>query len=99
MAAYMIIIAKIHDRERMLTEYSAPTAELIKTFGGRYLVRSPMVTALEGSLGEGVSVVVSEWPDRAAIDAFWNSPEYAPLKAGRQPFADCEIMIVESPSG
>lgn len=97
MTAYMVVFAKIHDRERFLTEYGKPTASLIGKFGGEYLTRTPAVSVLEGDFGEGVSSVISKWPDRAAIEKFWNSPDYAPLKAARQPLADCHVMIVEQP--
>ena len=98
MAAYMIVFAKIHDRDRFIKEYGAPTAQLIERFGGQYLVRAPGVTTLEGGLFEGTSAVISKWPDRAALDAFYTSPDYAPLKAAREQISDVNIMVVEDPS-
>lgn len=98
MAAYMIVFAKIHDRDRFIKDYGAPTAELISKFGGEYLLRAPGVTALEGGLFDGTSAVISKWPDRAALDAFYTSPEYAPLKAVREGIADVNIMVIEDPS-
>jgi uncharacterized protein (DUF1330 family) len=97
MAAYMIVFARVKDRARFLEEYGKPTAALIGKFGGRYVVRAPGAQAIEGGYGDGASVVVSEWPDRAALERFWNSPEYAPLKAVRQPLADVDIVVVEQP--
>ena len=98
MAAYMVVFARIKDRERFIKEYGMPTAEVIKKFGGEYLVRSPKVTPIEGSFGDGASAVISKWPDRVAIEKFWNSPDYQPLKQARQPLADCDVVIVEDPS-
>jgi uncharacterized protein (DUF1330 family) len=97
MAAYMVIVARIKDRVRFIEEYGKPAADLVARMGGRYVVRAPGAHALEGGYGEGASVVISEWPDRAAIDRFWNSPEYASLKAMRQPFADVDVLVVEQP--
>ncbi len=98
MAAYMVVFAKIHDREKFLNEYGKPNSALIGKFGGEYVTRTPKVSVLEGEFDDGVSAVISKWPNRAAIEAFWSSPEYAPLKAARQPLADCKVMIVEDPS-
>lgn len=97
MAAYMIIVARIHDRERFVAGYGPAAAELVTRFGGRYVMRAPGAVALEGMAGEGASVVISEWPDRAAALAFWNSPEYAEVKRLREGLADVEVILAEAP--
>ncbi len=97
MPAYMIVFADIHDRGRFISEYGAPAGELVAKFGGEYMVRAPGVASLEGGLFDGQSAVISKWPDRGAIERFWNSPEYTELKAVRAPLADCHVMIVEGP--
>ena len=95
MSAYMIVFAKIHDRDRFISEYGMPTAELIKDYGGEYVLRGPGVEALEGGMFDGTSAVISKWPSKEAIKAFWNSEAYTKLKAARQPLADAHVMIVE----
>lgn len=98
MSAYMIVFARVNDRQRFVAEYAAPTAALIARFGGEYVVRAPGVEALEGGLFDGASTVISKWPDKAAIRRFWDSPEYQALKVARQPLAEAHVMIVEEPA-
>lgn len=98
MAAYMIVFARVKDRQRFLTEYAAPTAALIARQGGEYVVRAPGVESLEGGLFDGASAVISKWPDKTAIRRFWNSPEYEKLKSARQALAEAHVMIVEDPA-
>ena len=95
MSAYMIVFAKIHDRDRFINEYGIPTAKLIGEFGGEYVLRGPGVEALEGGLFDGTCAVISKWPSKDAIKAFWNSDAYEKLKEARQPLADAHVMIVE----
>lgn len=97
MAAYMIIAASIADRERFVSGYGKAAAELVARFGGRYVLRAPGALGLEGAFGEGASVVISEWPDRESALAFWNSPEYAEVKALRDGLADVQVLLVEAP--
>jgi len=97
MAAYMIVFAVVKDRARFLAEYGLPTAALIEKFGGEYVLRAPGVESLEGGLFGGASAVISRWPDKAAIRRFWDSPEYAGLKAARRPLAEAHVMMVGEP--
>lgn len=98
MAAYMIVFARIHDRARFLEDYAKPTADLMARFGGEYVVRAPGVEAWEGGLFDGASAVISRWPDKAAMKRFYNSADYAPLKAAREAISEAHIMVVEDPA-
>lgn len=98
MAAYMIVFCRIRDRARFIEAYAKPTAALVSRFGGEYIVRTPKATILEGDFGEGMASVVSKWPSRDALDAFYNAPDYQPLKAARMAISDCHILIAEDPA-
>ncbi|MGB6228552.1 MAG: DUF1330 domain-containing protein, partial [Litorimonas sp.] len=95
---YMIITAKVHDRDAFLSGYAAATAPLVERFGGRYVMRAPGATVLEGDLADGASVAISEWPDREAALRFWNSPDYAKARPLRDGLADVQVLIVEAPA-
>ena len=95
MPAYMIVTVRVHDREQFLEVYGKPTAALIARFGGKYIVRGPGCESFEGTRANGLAAVVSEWPNKAAIEAFWNSPEYQPLKAARQAISEADVQVVE----
>lgn len=94
--AYMIITAKLSNREQFLNTYSKVVPGLVDKFGGRYLLLSPGATTLEGDWGDGVSMAVSEWPDREAALAFWNSPEYEEAKKLRAGLGEFQVMLIEA---
>ena len=98
MPAYMIILARVHDREKFMSGYAPAAGALVDKFGGRYVLRAPGAVSLEGSLPDGQSVVISEWPDMAAAKAFWESPEYQEIKKLREGICDVEVTLVEAPS-
>ena len=95
MPAFLIIRAQVHDRAAFAAGYAPAAAALVARFGGSYLVRAPRPEALEGD-DAGGSVVVSQWPDRAAALAFWHSAEYAEVRRLRAGLADVQVLLVES---
>ncbi len=98
MPAYMIITAQVSDRAAFMAGYAPAAAKLVARFGGKYVLRAPGAQLLEGDFGDGASVVISEWPDRDAALAFWNSPEYAEAKTLREGMAAVHVLLVEAPS-
>ena len=102
MAAYMIVTAAIHEREKFIAGYGAAAGALVDKFGGEYLIRGPGVELLEGEFDgapsfDGASVVISKWPNREAARAFWNSPEYAEVKKLREGLADVQVLLIDGP--
>lgn len=97
MLTYMIITAHIYERKKFLEGYSQATAPLVEKYGGRYIMRMPGAECLEGSFGDGASMVISEWPDRAAVYAFWTSEAYQKAKALRDGIADCQVLVIDAP--
>ncbi len=97
MTAYMIVIARIADRDAFINGYGAAAGKLVTQFGGKYVLRAPGAELLEGSFGAGASAVISEWPDKHAAKSFWNSPEYADVKKLRFGLADVQVLLIEAP--
>lgn len=94
---YMLITAKIHDRDAFIKGYAVATAPLVERYGGRYVMRAPGAQLIEGSFGDGASVAISEWPDKDAALRFWNSDDYAKAKTLRDGLADVQVLLVEAP--
>jgi uncharacterized protein (DUF1330 family) len=98
MPAYMIVTAKIADRETFINGYGAAAGALVEKFGGKYVLRGPGAQLLEGSFGDGASMVISEWPTKEAALTFWNSPEYGEAKLLRAGAAECQVLLIEAPT-
>jgi len=97
MRSYMIVTAKIKDRDAFINGYGKAAGALVTKFGGRYVLRGPGAKLLEGQWGDGASMVISEWPDRETILRFWDSPEYASAKALRDGIADVQVLVIDAP--
>ena len=96
MTTYMIVTAKIADRDAFIKGYGAAAGALVEKFGGKYVLRGPGALLLEGSFGDGASMVISEWPSKQAALTFWNSPEYGEAKLLRAGIAECQVLLIEA---
>ena len=90
MAAYLMVQSTINNEEQYQKYREFP---LIMKFGGKFSIRGGKVEVLEGQPDER-SMVVFEFPTMEAIHAFWNSPEYVPVKKLRQGAATLNIWAV-----
>lgn len=97
MAVFMIIQARISDAEKFHA-YTAVVPALVARFGGRYRVLGGATTVLEGRWPE-MKTAVSEWPDRAAAEAFWHSPEYRAACALRAGAGEFNIVLIDGLAG
>ena len=93
MAAYMIVDVNLRE-PAAYEDYKAKVPALIARHGGEYLVRGGTVEVLEGTW-RPARLVVFRFPDRAAIHAFVNDPDYAPLKALRMSIATTDLVAVD----
>ena len=94
MSCYMIVQAELTDRDRF-AHYATQTPKVVQAYGGSYICLGRGAQLLEGSFGEGRSVVISVWPSREAALSFWNSPEYAELKQLREGTGHFNVTLVD----
>ena len=94
MPAYLFAEHTIIDAKRF-DEYRTKVGPVIAKFGGRYITKpgSHVVVEKENAVWQPERVVIIEFPDRAALDAWYASPEYKPLIALRQG-ASKDMLIV-----
>jgi uncharacterized protein (DUF1330 family) len=93
MLAYLIGNITVTDPTRY-AEYSREVPAVIAAHGGRYLVRGGAVQEVEGSPGLNRTVVL-EFADMATLRAFYDSPDYAPLRALRAATTVSHVALVE----
>ncbi len=91
MTAYMLVQGTISDEEKYRA-YREAVMPLIGTFGGQH-VRGGTVELLEGRQDER-RIALFEFPSMEAVRAFWNSPEYGPVKELRRGAADLEVWAI-----
>jgi uncharacterized protein (DUF1330 family) len=77
--------------------YAAANPAIFKKFGGRFVVRAGKSEAIEGRTRS--RNVVIEFPDYAAAQACYRSPEYQANIKVRQPHAIADLVIVEGYDG
>ena len=92
MTAYFMVQSTINDEQRY-QKYRDTVIPLIGKFGGRFVVKGGKAEALEGH-HDGRRMVMFEFPSMEAIHAFWNSPEYVPVKEIRRGAATLDIWAV-----
>ncbi len=93
MSAYIIARINVTDPDRY-PDYTAETPALIAKHGGRIVVRGGDPATLEGP-EETRRIVVIEFPDRAAAEAFYNDAAYVPVRAIRWEAAESELILVD----
>ena len=91
MAAYLIIEGTVTKPDNW-DDYRKAVVPLIGRFGGRHLNQPGGVKLLEGS--HDWIVALFEFPTMKALEEFWNSPDYVPVKALRQGAAQLDIRAV-----
>jgi uncharacterized protein (DUF1330 family) len=90
MSAYLIAEHQITDNAKF-EEYRRLVVPMIEQFGGRYVTRPGSHKILDGAWRPD-RVVIIEFPDMGALNAWYQSPEYQPLIALRRS-AGADVLI------
>lgn len=94
MSAYIVVDTKIHN-DREYEEYKRLAKPIAEKFGGVYRARGGALDIREKDLWTPTRIVIVEFPDVQAAQAFLDSEAYAPVKAMRRKNADCTLFIID----
>lgn len=91
-----LLIADIDVRDPgAYAAYREANPAIVRKFGGRYLAVGGEVRVLEGDWAPRRTVVI-EFPDMAALQSFYDSPEYAQVRGIRWRSADSRLVALET---
>jgi uncharacterized protein (DUF1330 family) len=93
MAVYVIVDLDVKDTASFEPYRNAVPAVVAK-HGGEYLARGGRTDVIEGDWQPG-RLVLFRFPDKGSVEAFFDDPEYRPLKELRQRVSSADIVMVE----
>ncbi len=93
MPAYLIADVALTDAAAY-EPYKAAVPAIVARHGGEYLVRGGDFEIIEGTWTP-TRLVLFRFPNRAAIHAFLDDPDYAPFKALRLRLATTDSVAVD----
>ncbi len=93
MSAYVIVHLTVISPEGY-TDYSVQVPATLAAHGGEFMVRGGHTTVIEGEMPHDRHVVL-RFPDRAAAEAWYNSPEYQDIISIRFAHSNAVAMIVD----
>lgn len=93
MTAYLTGIIKVTEPEGY-EQYRLNAPATVHQYGGRYLTKPGTTTVISGDL-DVERFVILEFPDMAALMAWWDSPEYTPLRELRERSSVSTILFTQ----
>jgi uncharacterized protein (DUF1330 family) len=91
-AAYLIVESRITDADTF-KRYMAAAPEVVKAFGGDYLVRGGRMQVLEGDW-QPPRLTVLRYPSFEQAQAMYNSPAYTHARSLREGATACFNMVL-----
>jgi uncharacterized protein (DUF1330 family) len=93
MSAYIIVQIRITNAETF-QKYAVQVAPTLAQYDGRYVIRGGEYEVLEGEWPQWRHVVL-EFPSVERAREWYDSPEYAPLKALRMRASHGQAIVIE----
>ena len=94
MPAILIADIDVQDSDQYRA-YREANPDIVNRFGGRYLALGGEVKVLEGDWHPRRTVII-EFPDMAALTAFYESEEYAKIRPIRWASAESRLVAFET---
>lgn len=107
MPAFLVGHITVHDPEKMRS-YESQVEDVAQKFGGVLLARGghpPDMTGADVRIAAGTEFrkdqrhVIIRFPSFEEAQNYWDSDEYAPLKALRESGMKSEGVIIDAPDG
>lgn len=97
MSAYVIVHVDVTDPDAY-PDYARQVPATLAPHGGEFLVRGGETTVIEGEMPYGRHVII-RFPDRAAAEAWYSSPEYQEILAIRHASSTAVMLIADGFDG
>jgi uncharacterized protein (DUF1330 family) len=94
MTAYVVIDLNIADPAGF-QQYVDGVTPLLSKAGGRNVLTDGEALVLEGDWTPS-TLVIHEFADKSAVQAFWDSPEYQPFKDLRRKYSTVQVVVGET---
>lgn len=91
MAAYLLVMIKVHDPS-WVEDYVANVPAIVRKHGGEYFVVSENLKRYEGDGADPDQIALFTFPSIEAIDTFISDPDYSSYKSARIEGATAEIL-------
>lgn len=93
MAAFLVVDIDVKAPEAY-SKYIENVPPLVEKHGGVYRARAGHHTVMEGNWNPKRMVII-EFPNRVAAEAFYDDPAYADLKKLRQTATESNLIILD----
>lgn len=97
MTAYVHVNLRVKDAAKQ-AELAPRFQAALEAAGGRIVHFGPVAQTLEGSIEALPLAGIFEFPSLADAMAFYQSPEYAPIKSERETAQEARIFVVDAGS-